>query len=144
MLSAEQLAARFRAPERRRDGWWVFCPAHADGQKAGRRSLRVSDGRRGPLLKCWAGCQNDGILAAVGLTWPEVLAERAGSGPGRPRRETDRVVATYDYRDEAGDLLFQAVRLEPDPPVPGRKRFFQRRPDPARPGEWVNNLDGTR
>src|SRR5262249_20100612 len=46
----------------------------------------------------------------------------------------DKIVATYDYTDETGDLLFQAVRLEP-------KRFLQRRPD----GDgWAWNLNGVR
>lgn len=46
-----------------------------------------------------------------------------------------RIVATYDYRDEAGDLLFQAVRYLP-------KGFKQRRPDGA--GGWVWNLKDVR
>jgi hypothetical protein len=48
-----------------------------------------------------------------------------------------RVVATYDYTDENGELLFQTVRFDP-------KDFRQRRPDPARPGSWIGNLDGVR
>ncbi len=43
----------------------------------------------------------------------------------RPKR---RIVATYDYRDEAGGLLFQVVRFEP-------KDFRQRRPDGQ--GGWT-------
>jgi hypothetical protein len=42
-------------------------------------------------------------------------------------------VATYDYRDEAGNLLYQTVRYDP-------KDFRQRRPDGA--GGWLWNLDG--
>jgi hypothetical protein len=43
------------------------------------------------------------------------------------------LVATYDYRDEAGNLLYQTVRYAP-------KDFRQRRPDGA--GGWTWNLDG--
>ncbi|MHC4146826.1 MAG: YfjI family protein, partial [Planctomycetota bacterium] len=46
---------------------------------------------------------------------------------------TEKIVATYDYKDEAGKLLFQTVRLEP-------KDFRQRRPDGN--GNWIWNLDG--
>ncbi|MCI0348960.1 MAG: AAA family ATPase [Acidobacteriales bacterium] len=46
-----------------------------------------------------------------------------------------RIVATYDYKDEAGSLLFQVVRYEP-------KDFRQRRPDGN--GGWIWNLNGTR
>jgi hypothetical protein len=137
VLSAEALAARFRAPEARKDGWWVFCPVHADGTKAGRRSQRIADGARGPLLKCWAGCESVTVLAAVGLTWRDVLGDDTPARSPRRGRPPERVVAEYDYPDETGTLQYQSVRMEP-------KRFFQRRPDPQRPGAWINNLDGVR
>jgi AAA domain len=53
----------------------------------------------------------------------------------KPERERRRVVAEYDYVDESGAPLFQAVRFEP-------KRFAQRRPDGN--GGWTWNLDGVR
>jgi hypothetical protein len=46
-----------------------------------------------------------------------------------------RIVATYDYVDERGEMLYQVIRFEP-------KDFRQRRPDGA--GEWLWNLDGVR
>jgi 5S rRNA maturation endonuclease (ribonuclease M5) len=45
------------------------------------------------------------------------------------------IVATYDYTDEGGNLLFQCVRSNP-------KNFWQRRPDGK--GGWINNLQGVR
>ena len=47
-----------------------------------------------------------------------------------------RFVCAYDYRDEAGNLLYQVVRYEP-------KAFKQRRPG-TKSGEWNWNLDGAR
>jgi hypothetical protein len=46
-----------------------------------------------------------------------------------------RIAATYDYVDERGKLLFQAVRYVP-------KMFGQRRPDGR--GGWINDLKGVR
>ncbi|MDD5050968.1 MAG: AAA family ATPase [Candidatus Pacebacteria bacterium] len=46
-----------------------------------------------------------------------------------------KVVKTYDYLDESGTLLFQAVRYEP-------KDFRQCRPDGK--GGWIWNLEGVR
>jgi len=40
----------------------------------------------------------------------------------KPSKTPAKIVSTYDYRDEAGVLLMQAVRMEP-------KTFRQRRPD---------------
>jgi hypothetical protein len=44
---------------------------------------------------------------------------------------------TYDYRNEAGELLYQVCRLEP-------KGFRQRRPDLSSPGGWSWSLAGVR
>jgi DNA primase len=46
-----------------------------------------------------------------------------------------KIVATYDYKDESGQLLYQALRYTP-------KDFRQRRPNGD--GNWIWNLDGTR
>jgi hypothetical protein len=49
------------------------------------------------------------------------------------RRGGAVIIATYDYRELAGMVRYQTVRLEP-------KGFYQRRPDGR--GGWINNLDG--
>jgi len=50
-------------------------------------------------------------------------------------RNARREVASYDYRDEFGNLLYQTVRLEP-------KGFLQRKPSEA--GDWQYKLNGVR
>ena len=45
------------------------------------------------------------------------------------------IIATYDYRDETGKLLYQVVRYDP-------KDFRQRKPDDK--GDWVYSLEGVR
>src|SRR5262249_58204147 len=52
-----------------------------------------------------------------------IAAQTAGGG--KPR---GNIVATYDYRDDTGALLYQVVRLEP-------KDFRQRQPDGK--GGWI-------
>jgi len=54
------------------------------------------------------------------------------AGHIEPERQ---IVATYDYTDEQGKLLYQTVRFEP-------KDFRQRRPDGA--GNWIWNLKTVR
>jgi len=61
------------------------------------------------------------------------LAERLGIHIEKP--EPRQIVATYDYRDETGQLLYQSVRYQP-------KAFSQRRPDGA--GGWIWDLRGVR
>jgi len=79
------------------------------------------------LLHCHAGCRTEEIVKALGLTMGDL---RVG-----PTSEKRQVVATYDYVDEEGELLFQVVRKKP-------KTFYQRRLDGN--GGWINNLHGVR
>lgn len=55
-----------------------------------------------------------------------------GHAKARPPR---RIVATYDYTDEMGRVLYQVVRTDP-------KGFYQRRPDGR--GGWTNGLGDVR
>lgn len=104
-------------------GWEAKCPAH-DDQKPSLGVSRGEDGR--VLLHCQAGCKTDDIVAAVGLKLADLF----------PPREGGQVIgATYDYRDEAGQLLYQVVRFVP-------KDFRQRRPGPA--GGWEWSIKGAR
>src|SRR5262249_10930488 len=54
--------------------WMMKCPAHDDR----RASLSISEGRGGRvLLKCFAGCTFDQIVAAAGLTTEDLFPESA-------------------------------------------------------------------
>lgn len=70
-----------------------------------------------------------------GGTFPETMELVGGVlGVSSPNVHATRtIVATYDYTDEAGNLLFQVVRSSP-------KGFRQRRPDGQ--GGWIWNLQG--
>ncbi len=78
----------------------------------------------------WKTGLSDGE-AAKWLTSQLGLPIEVKCGP-QPRR---RIVATYDYRDEAGELIFQVVRYKP-------KDFRQRRPDGN--GGWDWHVKGVR
>ena len=108
----------------RRGSGNTHCPCHADDKP----SLSVNTGKDGTVLvHCQTGgCSQDAVVAALrerGL-WPEAKA----SPNGKP-------VAVYQYFDEGGALLFEAVKFHP-------KRFSQRRPDGN--GGYVYKLDGVR
>jgi hypothetical protein len=104
--------------------WQARCPAHDDRHA----SLSVSRGEDGrALLHCHAGCANLSILRAMGLRFCDLFPDKRL--PGSPLQA--RIVATYDYRDPDGTVLFQVVRMEP-------KDFRQRRSDGN--GAWVWGL----
>src|SRR5262249_11945638 len=113
-------------PGKNRHDWSALCPAHEDR----RRSLSISITEDGTiLLKCHAGCNVNAVVEAIGLTVADLFPVH------RPRTTRGTIVQTYDYRDEAGGLLFQVVRFDP-------KNFRQRRPDGE--GDWTWNLGDVR
>jgi RecA-family ATPase len=128
MVTASDLA-RLLGAKRSGAGWAAKCPAHDDH----RESLSFRDGDDGRLLAhCFAGCDFADILAAAGI---EPAKPNGHDHAAKPNGETrkPRVVATYDYQDPAGELLFQVLRHAP-------KDFRQRQPDGN--GGWLWNTRG--
>jgi putative DNA primase/helicase len=108
-----------RAVAARRSGssWVAKCPSHDDRTPS--LSIRDADGKA--LFYCHAGCSQENVIEALrarGLWEPG--PEKSGLSP--------RIVATYGYCDERGDLLYQTVRYDP-------KDFKQRCPDGR--GGWI-------
>lgn len=88
----------------------------------------------------WAHCTREeyaGLLEknASSNTYAHKLVGNCKCGRRHDPSPEKRIVATYDYFDESGELLYQVVRYEP-------KDFRQRRPDDA--GGWIWNLKGVR
>jgi putative DNA primase/helicase len=114
---------------------------------------------RGQRVRCWGFLSSDGAYAhcsrdeyagtlpleEASLTYAHRLTgdcrcgdrhgPRADDRASRNGHQGKRITATYDYVDEQGRLLYQAVRYQP-------KSFSQRRPDGQ--GGWIYNLDGVR
>lgn len=105
-----------------RDGHGLtHCVAHDDANP----SMNVSEKDGKILLRCHSGCSQESVWNALrsrDLLEPVPSLENFA----------DRITATYDYTDLAGQVLFQVVRLR-DP-----KSFRQRTPD----GRW--GLNGTK
>jgi hypothetical protein len=107
------------------DGWIGNCPAHDDSTAS--LSIGVGDDRR-MLVHCHAGCTAESVVAALGCKMADLMPP-----PTKPPKP--RIVAEYPYCDEAGKLLYQALRYEP-------KRFKQRAPKEG--GGWEWKLNGAR
>ncbi len=90
--------------------WAARCPAHDDQHQS--LTIREKDDGR-VLVHCHAGCTPIQIVTALGL--------RIGDLFPPDKRARRRIVATYDYCDAQGELLYQVVRYDP-------KDFRQRRP----------------
>jgi len=104
------------------------CPAHRDGKA----SLSVGLGTDSRVLvTCHAGCSTEDVLGAARLTWAAIMPPTEKRDPSTHRR----IAATYQHRNERGELKFESVRFDP-------KKFLLRRPDGG--GGWSWNLDGIR
>jgi putative DNA primase/helicase len=115
---------RFDRKSRTGDQWLARCPAHEDRQA----SLAIREGDDGRiLLKCHAGCAFDTIVAALGVSKSALFPPKASACT------LGREIATYDYKDTSGALLYQVVRFDP-------KTFRQRCPDGK--GGWCYTLNG--
>jgi hypothetical protein len=112
----------------------AWCPFHADGNGSAphKPNLEIKRGTRGAAY-IWAcvPCDIGGTLIQ--------LADRLRQAGIMPERECTQakgdILATYDYTDEQGVLLYQVVRK-------AGKVFPQRRRGTK--GEWVWSLDGVR
>lgn len=114
----------------------AHCPAHEDNKQS--LSVKLSDDGK-VLVHCFAGCETKDILAKIGM---EMVGLFDAPAPQYKAATEVKMVATYNYRDEKGELLNQVIRTEP-------KGFRQRRPitingvtDPEHGWHW--NLDGVR
>lgn len=105
-----------------KSGWCSgLCPTHDDNNPS--FSFEIKYGN----WKCHAGC-GEGTIG----DFAEMLEVEYPSDNGKGRR---LIEDTYDYRDEEGNILYQAVRYKP-------KGFSQRRPDGN--GGWIDNVKGVR
>lgn len=141
--------------------WKASCPCRNDDHNP---SLSVGMGANGEVLvNCHKGmCDAQKIFESVGLDlakdgfmpkdgysdrpWNQPtklnVPKKAPVVQAEPKPKTKRkLVKTYDYCDEQGNLLFQKLRYIHED---GSKSFMHRRPDPDKPGDYLFNLTDTR
>lgn len=75
-MRADELVGQLKKVRARGPNQWMACcPAHQD-RSASLSVKAEGDGRI--LLHCFAGCQPDEVLSAIGLTFADVMPERIG------------------------------------------------------------------
>lgn len=113
-------------------GWQARCPCRNDDDNP---SLSIGQGNDGRVLvNCHRGngCDLVQICTAVGVKVTDLY-------PPRQEERKLSLVATYNYRGEKGELLYQKQRFVDQW---GKKTFKQRRPDPDNPKKWIYSLEG--
>lgn len=121
-MNTEKILKKLEGVFETSSGWQARCPSHDDA----RASLSIAEVSGKTLMRCHAGCATVEIVAAMGLKMRDLFPDEA---------EERKLVATYDYTDENGELLYQIVRYSP-------KSFSARRPDGD--GGWVYSTAGVK
>lgn len=154
----EELLSRFSGVKAvSENNWAARCPCRNDDNNPSTSITEANDGT--VLLYCHRGlgCGAKEICEAVGMKLIDLLPQDKRTRPmdsyeDKPvKREAKpkpvvkvkpasklTLTNTYDYTDEAGNLLFQKLRYVNEE---GRKEFRQRRPDGS--GGYVYSLGDT-
>lgn len=110
-MTTPELLSRLDAVRSRGTGKWVArCIAHQDNNP----SLSVSDGERGLLLKCWAGCTLDEITAALGIEIKDLFFDAPtphGHRPSWKPVKIDLVALAFRFELGALDRRLRAERV---------------------------------
>ncbi len=139
----DDLLARLDGVVQSANGWEARCPCRQDDRNPSLSIHEKGDGQ--VLLFCHrnGGCGVDDICRSIDITTADLrpkdttLSTRETKYP-KVERKALKFIASYDYQDANGTLLFQKVRYE-EPG--GRKTFRQRKPDGV--GGWLYQLGET-
>jgi len=139
MTPVELVLSKLPDVKRNGNGWMARCPAHDDG----RASLSVAVGDDGrALVHCHAGCTTEAVVAALGLTLADLMADSnrkpcpipKGAMKAKARRKKsdlpvyataqDAIAelerkhgphsAAWTYEDAAGDPVGMVIRWDTD------------------------------
>ena len=117
-MTIDDILSRLQGVKPSGRGHTSLCPAHPDKNP----SLSITEGDDGRILvHCHHGCTAEEIAAALGIEMRDLMPDTQPTQ--RAKKPASRIVATYDYTDADGTLIYQVVRMEP-------KDFRQRRPHP--------------
>jgi hypothetical protein len=98
-MTTKEFAALLQA-KRSNEGWSAKCPAHNDRSPS--LSIREGDGGR-VLLRCFAGCSIDSILAAMNLHTRDLFA-----GPPPSPEQLEALRAAQTAREQAARMERQS------------------------------------
>ena len=120
--------------------WYARCPCRNDDMNP---SLSIGQGNDGRVLATChrgGGCSLDQICDAMKLKKQDLFPKK-DEEPTKVKVTSEKLskslslIATYDYRDALGELLFQKQRFVDEN---GKKTFRQRKPDGN--GGWSYQL----
>ncbi|MCM3901644.1 MAG: hypothetical protein ND866_08045 [Pyrinomonadaceae bacterium] len=111
-MTRDDLLPRLENVRRRGGRDVASCPAHPDKNP----SLQITEGQKGLLLRCWAGCSVMEICKSLGIDQRDLFYDACDSA-ARGQRPTpkppklDRAALMWRYELAALDLRLRAERI---------------------------------
>lgn len=107
------------------NGFNVECPAHIDNVA----SLSVTDGKKGIVLFCQAGCSTDAICAQLGIKTSDLFNQpKNGNGNGHRKAKDWTIAEVYPYHRADGSWAYEIRRTASKDFL-----YFRKNDD----GEWI-------
>jgi hypothetical protein len=103
MSNFEQLLSRLDKVKGRNGSYTACCPAHSDGSPS--LAVRLADDGR-VLLHCFAGCDIDEVLGAIGMEMSDLFPETDRHDPSKPSKP---VKPAFYATDLLRIIAFEAV-----------------------------------
>ena len=104
------LISRLMGVKQRGNRWSAICPAHDDRSP----SLSISDGNKGILIRCWAGCTVEEICRSLGIEPKDLFYDASLPRSQRPAPrppQLNRRSLAFQFEIGALDLRLRAERI---------------------------------
>ena len=110
-MTAENLLSRLENVRQTGPGKWLaLCPAHEDRSPS--LSIREADDCR-LLIHCWAGCDPESVITALGLSWRDLYPDRWREAEARTlahgHRRLKKSLGEITQQDYARNVLVIAA-----------------------------------
>ncbi len=112
-MTLDDLLPRLSGVKQRGVRYSAICQAHADRTP----SLSVSEGEKGILIKCWAGCTVAEICKAIGIEQRDLFFDSLDTDPQRRReaaQERDRQRHLREQQAHQEGTLIDALKAADD------------------------------
>lgn len=106
--NAEPLLQRVEGVQKGGNGWRGKCPA-CGGQS---RKLSIAQVDDRVLVHCFAGCPADAVLAAVGLSWADIMPPRHWPQTREEREAARRAIREVGIVSAVEVLALEAAVIE--------------------------------
>lgn len=118
-MTLSELLPRLDAVRERGTGRWTArCPAHEDRTP----SLSIAEGDRGLLIRCWAGCCLEEIVAALGINLRDLFYDsedhssdwrethRRRTAERQHQKEVEHLTGLHIDTEREAERLIQSAR----------------------------------